>query len=499
MNKFVNAMTKENAYTLTENGALAYSTTFDALVDLFATIGALRNRRDEDILRLFNNAFAEDALLATRMSFYARNVRGGLGERRIPKVIWHDMAIKHPEIVRKNMAYIPVFGRWDDLYALLDTPVEDEVWTLIRAQFEADMEALELRKAGKRAEISLMAKWLKNANSKNGTYAYWGYRTAKALFGGKDMLIRYRKARAELCQELGVVEVKMSSGDFSDINYPAVTSRAMMRYRSAFSKRDAEGFQKYLDSLQKGETKVNASTLAPYDIMHEYGLSMGWSNVQFTKPYNTLLEEQWKALPNYVEGDCNVLVMADTSSSMRGRPVETALGLAVYFAERNKGVFHNNFMTFASRPQFVTLQGTTLHDKVRNIKSIVDNTNIEAAFNMILNTAVENHIPEEDMPKSLVIISDMEFDYMVTAPTNTFHDAMRKKYALAGYTMPNVIYWNVDSRQDTYHTDAKNKGVQMFSGQSPSTFKAIMENIGKTPYEAMVNVLNKAPYDVIQV
>lgn len=500
MNKFVKAMQVEDSYKLTENGALALSTTQDSLVDLFATIGALRSRSESEIAKKFSDAFAEDNLLATRMSFYARNVRGGLGERQTARVLWRYLAERHPEIMRKNLMYVPYFGRWDDLYSLLGTPVEADVWNLIRTQFEEDMAALEKRQAGEYAEISLLAKWLRNANSKNKQYAYEGYCTAKALFGkGKDMLIRYRKARAALCSAIDVVEVKMSEGRFQDIKYPNVTSRAMMRYRSCFMNQDAEGFQKYLDSLQKGETKVNAGTLVPYDIMHEYGLSTSYHNMSFRKAYDKLLEEQWKALPNYVEGECNVVVMADTSGSMAGRPLETAVGLAVYFAERNKGVFANTFMTFASRPQFVTLKGETLYDRIQSIKSIVDNTNLEAAFNMILNTAVQNRIPQEDMPKTLVIISDMEFDYQTTNPHCTYHDAMKQKYRQAGYEMPNVVYWNVASRQDTYHTDAQHKGVQMFSGQSAATFKSVMQNIGRTPYEAMVNTLNQEPYTLIEV
>ena len=500
MNKFVKAMQVEDSYKLTENGALALSTTQDALVDLFATIGALRSRTDENIEKKFSDAFAEDKLLATRMSFYARNVRGGLGERHTARVIWRFLAERHPDIMRKNLMYVPYFGRWDDLYSLMGTPVEDDAWNLIKVQFEEDMAALEKRQNGEYAEISLLAKWLRNANSKNKQYAYQGYCTAKALFGkGKDMLIRYRKARAALCSAIDVVEVKMSEGRFKDIKYPNVTSRAMLRYRSCFMKQDADGFQNYLDSLQKGTAKVNAGALVPYDIMHEYGLMTNYSYMTFSKGYDALLEEQWKALPNYVDGECNVLVMADTSGSMSGRPIETAVGLAVYFAERNRGVFANTFMTFARRPQFVTLKGDSLHECIKSIKAIVDNTNLEAAFDMILDTAVKNHIPQEDMPKTLVIISDMEFDYQTENPNCTYHDAMTQKYRRAGYEMPNVVYWNVASRQDTYHTDDVHKGVQMFSGQSAATFKSVMQNIGKTPYEAMVNTLNQEPYTLIEV
>ena len=176
MNSFVSSMQKDNNMTMTENGALAMKSTYSDIVDLFGTIGALRSRETSEVERLFAKAFAEDKLLATKMSFYARNVRGGLGERTTPRVIWRYLANSQPDIMRKNIQFVPFFGRWDDLYYLLDTPVEKDVWELIRAQYEADVEGMQ-----KQEGISIMAKWLKNANSKNATFASWGKRTARAL------------------------------------------------------------------------------------------------------------------------------------------------------------------------------------------------------------------------------------------------------------------------------------------------------------------------------
>lgn len=489
-NAFVGAMRQENNKTFTENGALAMKSTNSSLVDLFGTIGALRSRNEDDIERLFGAAYAEDALLATRMSFYARNVRGGLGERRTARTIWRQMAVAHTDTMRKNLQFVPAFGRWDDLYCFLDTPIEKDMWDLIRAQFKADMADMAEGKG-----VSLLSKWLKNTSSKNETYATWGKRTARALHMSDK---EYRKARAALNDYIGVVEVAMSKGDFSRITYSAVTSRAMMIYRNAFSRRDNERFEKYLESLSKGETKINSSTLYPYDIMEKYGLGTTWSDHLKCGSFDTVLEEQWKALPNYVEGENNVLVMADTSGSMSGRPLATSVGLALYFAERNKGAFKDVFMTFSNHPKFVTVKGSTLQDKIRSVEAIVANTNIEAAFNLILETSVRNHVPAEDMPKALVIISDMEFD-SATRWNDTYYNNFVRMYHEAGYEVPNIIFWNVNSRHDVFHVACDKKGVQLASGSSASTFKTIMANIGKTPYQAMLDVLNGEEYSMITV
>lgn len=504
-NSFVNAMGARANEKFTENGAFAYKSTNSDIVDLFGTIGALRSRSQSEVERLFSKAFAEDNLLATKMAFYARNVRGGLGERSTARTIWTYLANVRPEIMRKNLVYIPHFGRWDDLYALIGTPVESDMWALIKTQFEEDMAVLEAFKvSGVRGQMSLMAKWLKSANSKRDEYKRLGMKTARAL-GMSDKA--YRQAMAALREYLAPVEVAMSRGDFESINYSGVTSRAMTRYRKAFGLRDADGFQKYLDSLVKGESKVNAATLFPYDIMEAYGLQehYDWSSrrngsfMHMSNKFDIVLEEQWKALPNYVEGENNVLVMADTSGSMSGRPLHSAVGLAMYFAERNKGAFKDVFMTFSDDPKFVTLKGETLYDRAKSVEAIVANTNIEKAFKRILEVSVKNSVPAEDMPKALVIISDMEFDSATRGNHKSYYAHIEDMYAEHGYAVPTIVFWNVDSRQDTFHVACDKKGVQLASGQSASTFKSIMANIGKTPYQAVVDTLNTEMYSMITV
>jgi len=486
--KFVNALKSEDNFTLTENGAIALKSTYNSLVDLFGQIGALRNRTEQEIETLFVKAFSEDKLLATKMAFYARNVRGGLGERRVFRIIIKFLAKLYPEIMKKNIKYIPYFGRYDDLYEFIGTEVESTMWNLIKEQWNLDIQNMNENKP-----ISLLAKWMKSCNTSSKESIKLGKLTAKNLGLSEK---EYRKTLSKLRKYLDVVEVKMSSNQWTDIKYSSVPSRAMSIYRNSFEKHDEEGFSSFIEKVSKGEEKINASTLFPYDILEkmcEYGFNLG--NVDYDK----VLEEQWKALPNYIDGENSILIMSDTSASMCGRPMATAVGLAIYFAERNQGVFKDIFMTFSSEPSFVQLKGETIYEKIKCIPEIVDNTDLEAAFRLILDVAIKNKLINEDMPKSLVVISDMEFDQQTTDSDMTWHDAMVKIYNQNGYEMPNIIYWNVDSRHDNFQVTSEYKGVQLASGQSPSVFKSILKNIGKTPYEAMVDTLNDPVYDCIIV
>ena len=489
--KFIDALTHEDNFTLTENDATALKSTGESLVDLFGRIGTMRETSPSDVAAAFSKAFAEDKLLALKIAFYARDVRGGLGERETFRVIIRHLAILYPGIIRRNLHNIPVFGRFDDLYALVGTMVEADMWALIRDQFDKDLESY------KRGEsVSLMAKWLKSCNTSSAESRKLGRMTAKAL-GLSER--HYRKNLSKLRKHIDVVEVKMSSRQWSKINYPGVTSRAMMTYRKAFLRKDPVRFEEYIAKLKTGETKINSGTLYPYDILERLGLDSFYGDYFSMPGYDEILEAQWKALPNYIEGENNVLVMADTSASMSGRPICTSVGLAIYFAERNKGVFKDTFMTFSSKPSLVKLKGETLFEKVKCIPAIVDNTNLEKAFELILKTAVDNQITQEEMPKALIIISDMQFDQQTDDRDLTWHNAMKKKFQQAGYELPNVVYWNVRDTRESFQTDSRCSNIQIASGQSTAIFKSVLSNIGCNPFEAMVNTINVPRYDCIVI
>lgn len=494
---FINLLKKESMYTETENGGVALASTMNAVVDLFASIGAMRDRSLEDVKDKFDKSFKEDALLTLKILFYARDIRfGGLGERKIFRNLIQYCAMNHTNAIEKNIELVPYFGRWDDMYAFVGTPLENKAFDIMKEQILED-----IRSYHKGENISLLAKWLKS----EGASSVETKRLAKLTMQKLGMSPKvYRITLSKFRTYLDVVEKKMSSGAFDQIDYSSVPSLAMTRYRRAFGNKDSQRFGEYIESLKKGETKINASTLYPYNILEASGLCEGFTyiaaHIRTLKLMNPddILEQQWRALPNYVEGENNILVMADTSASMTGRPMCTAVGLAIYFAERNKGEFKDKFITFSRRPSFVELKGNSLNEKIECIPSIVSNTDLEAAMQLILETCTKNCVLQEEMPKSLVIISDMQFDSMECSGWNeTLYESYEKKFSAAGYQIPNIVFWNVNSVKDTFQVTADKRGVQMVSGQSVSVFKNIINNIGKSSYEAMLEVLKA--YDIVKI
>lgn len=486
--KFSQALENESRKTYTENGATAYNTTGDALLDLFGSIGSLRKRKQLDIERLFADAYNEDKLNATKCLFYARDVRGGLGERNTFRILLRYAAIHHPEAIRPNIDLIPFYGRYDDWYTLVGTPLEDIMWEIMRHQLDLDEKAMKANKP-----CSLMAKWLKTPDASSKETRKLGILTAKKL--DLTVYVFKRKLRA-LRKYLKVVEVDMSAKHWGNIEYASVPSKAMSNYRKAFAKHDQSRFEKFLTKVEKGEAKINSSTLFPYDLIEKY-IQNSYGGLH--PNYDRVIEAQWKALPDYVGMEANAIVIADTSGSMQGRPLNSAVGLAIYFAERNKGPYHGIWMSFSEDSKIQRLKGETLAQKLAGIDTMHwdGNTNLERAFMHILQIAKDNHVDPEDMVKSLIVISDMQIDR--TVGEWSFYDEMRKRFKKEGYEIPNVVYWNVDCRDDTFHADKSRKGVQICSGQSASTFKNLMASVGMTPVEMMQKVLGAERYDQITV
>ena len=483
---FIDALKNEGRKIFTENGASAYNTSGNACVDLFGSIGSLRNRNESEIESLFVEAFKEDKLLATKMLFYARDIRGGLGERRVFRVLIKYLANNHKEAIIPNLDLIGVFGRYDDLYCLIDTPVEEEMWAVMKNQLEEDIANYKEKNA-----ISMLAKWIKTPDASSQRTRTLGIKTAIKL---GYSVYDFKRILRKLRKHIGIVETYMSLGQWDKIKYSAVPSRAMMIYRDAFLRHDEEGFSDFIRKALKGEEKINSSTLYPYDIVEK---------ILYKNGYDDTLEAQWRQLPDYVENGTNAIVMADVSGSMtcaNGRPLASSIGLAMYFAERNVGAYHNMFMTFSASPSIVELKGEKLNQKVNFLKKVSwgMNTNLEAAFKCILTVAKNNHVPAKEMVKSIIVVSDMEIDYCVSNDWS-FYDHIRNRYEEAGYSIPNIVFWNVNSRNDIFHVDSKRKGVQLCSGQSASTFKTLMNSIGMTPEEMMLSVLNSDRYKEITV
>ena len=508
---FMNAMKEtlddEFNYSVTENGALGYKSTGKELLDLNFAVASLREASEQEIVEKFTKAFFEDKILAMRWLFFARDCREGLGERRLFRVVLADLVNSNPEMVIPLINLIPEYGRYDDLWCLLDNKESaNVVLELVDKQLTEDLNNM---KAGK--SISLISKWLPSCNASSAQTKKYAKQVYKAL-GLTER--EYRKALSEFRKYLDVVEVKMSSKNWSEIKYEAVPSRANLIYNSAFLRNDEERRREYLRKLTKGETKINASTLFPHDIVHKYSSNGPWS--YRLSPKDAAIEALWKALPDTVQGCGNTIVVADGSGSMTSivdnnskvTALEVANSLAIYFAERSSGEFKDKYITFSNYPQLVDLsKADSLHDKLQialTHNEIAD-TNIERVFDLILTTAINNNMSQEDMPKNILIVSDMEFNRCATCSNGSYHnrpdqrlfEVIAKKYADAGYLIPRMIFWNVNSRTGTIPVKEYELGVALVSGFSVNIVKMVMS--GKTePFECLLETLNSERYAPIE-
>lgn len=506
MEEIKKTLNEDYNYSRTENGALGYRTSGKDLLDLNFAVASLRSASEATIIEKFKRAFCEDKVLAMKWLFFARDAREGLGERRLFRVVIADLVKSNPEMVVPVIELIAEYGRWDDLWCLLDNSVSaDVVYKLVDKQLESDVHNM---MAGK--PISLLAKWMPSVNASSAKTKKYAKKLYKALgVTERD----YRKAMSALRKHLDVVEVKMSAKNWSEIKYEAVPSRANLIYNGAFLRNDEERRREYLGKLEKGETKINASTLYPHDIVHKYT-----NGSRYPKPMDVTLENLWKALPDNVNGCGNTIVVADGSGSMGCRVGNTnvtalsvANALAIYFAERSSGEFKDKYITFSERPQLVDFSHcSSLHQKIQTAASHseVANTNIEAVFDLILITAIKNNMTQEEIPQNILIVSDMEFDscaicgesrgwYTYNRPDQRLFAVIAKKYEDAGYKLPRLIFWNVNSRTGTIPVKENELGVALVSGFSTNICKMVMS--GKTdPYECLLETLNSERYAPIE-
>lgn len=489
-NMLLNAL---SMHTYTENGATAHNTSgAGALLDLFSMCGSLRSRLYV-IDQKFRSAYEENPLLATKLAFFTRDIRGGLGERDAARAMFRILAKEHPEVMRKNLHLLAEYGRYDDLVSLVNTPVKEDVIALIRDQLAEDTENMQ-----KGESVSLLAKWMPSIN----TSSYKARKKAEQLSMLLNMSAReYRKVLSSLRAYLNVTEVRMSEKNYDCIRYEAVPSRAMNLYRFAFKRNDESRFTQYIQAVQNGEASISAAAVFPYDIAEKYTDQMLRMDFYEDLDEDPVLEAQWKALPNYIESENNFLIMVDVSGSMWGRPIATSVGLGIYFAERNKGAFRNTFMTFSAKPELIKISRNSLAEKIHSVFSsgVGYNTDLEAAFERVLITAKTNHIPQSEMPESIIVISDGEIDMLCDQTNWTFMEEMKERFEEVGYQLPNLVLWNVASRNDIFHASGLAENVQFCSGSSPAVFKSLIKSVGMTPYEYMLSVLEDPRYDPVRI
>ena len=493
MNEFLNALKNDTNYGYTENGGIKHNSTMSKVLDMFGMGGSMRNRDEDDILHMFKCAYGEDPELALRCLFYLRDVRGGQGERRFFRVVLRWMGNHMVDEVEHLIPMISEYGRWDDLFELFSTKSEPAMLGYIYHTIQKN-------------EDHLIYKWLPSINASSRTTKSRGRKIA-AEFHMTER--EYRKMLTEGRKACNLVESLMSQNHWDQIAFDKLPSRAGLLYKKAFMRRE-ETRARYMEFMSDEKTKVNASVLNPVEIAHQIFNVYGRPSMTERNAW----QKYWDNLKDYYNGKEEPgIAIVDVSGSMYGQPLEAAVSMGAYIAERGKGPFQNHFITFSSNPELVEFSGVDLYDKFKRASTAEwgGSTNIEAVFNLLLDTARRNQVAKEDMPKTLYIFSDMEFNGCITGgpasrdrwastgrilserQINTVIEEQARKWRQYGYQIPRVVFWTLDARHN--NIPAIGDGFSYVSGFSMNMVECILS--GKDGYDLMLEKLNSVRYQPI--
>ena len=498
MNELLKGLQEASNKTRTANGAITYSSTLTKVYDLFAQGGAMRGASADDCIRMFAQAYDEDPTMALKCLFYLRDIRGGQGERRFFRLCIQWLAMYHKDELEHLIAFIPEYGRYDDLFELFGTPLKDEMIAYIKYVIDKN-------------EDHLVYKWMPSINTSSKSTQERGREFARA-FGMTER--EYRKMLSEGRKACHLVETLMSQNKWDQIAFDKLPSRAGILYSKAFARRE-ETKERYAAFMSSEKTTVNAGTLYPYDVVKKAIDVMGfhdyWShvkNVPLNDTNRLAANKYWDNLTDYFNGaTLNALCVCDTSGSMTstyGRniaPIDVAIALSLYTAERAKGPFKDHFISFSSRPTLIETTGVDFCEKVANIyhQNLCENTNIEATFDLILNTAIRKGLEQSDLPETLIIVTDMQFDasrgysYGYHNDNHTLMENIEAKWRAHGYKMPSLVFWNVNAASGGGNIPMQDKdGITFVSGASPVIFEQVIK--GLTGQQLMLQALNAERY-----
>ena len=459
MSELIKAMQLNNATGLTANGAITHATSHSDCVDLFAIVGSSRGK---DIIHLFEKAIEEDQEVAVRILQFARDIRGGAGERQTFRDLFAYLIEYRLHLAKRLLVKIPEIGRWDDVLVAIDTPLEVEAIELVRAGLSSE------------SSSSLAAKWMP--------------RQGKAAYKLRKAFSMTPKGWRKMVVTLSnTVEQKMCAKKWHEIEYSKLPSKAAANYQNAFKRNDSNRYDKYVEGLEAGTEKINAGAIFPQDVV-----------VSAKKGNDKVATAQWKALPNYMEDTTErILPLIDVSYSMQC-PVggstslncmDVAVALGLYTAERMGGMFKDHFITFHTVPQLLKVQGNSLLARVRTVESSNwgGSTNFQSAMNLILKAAIQNSLTQEDMPTMLLVLSDMEFNQASSTRTN-FRE-VKENFEFAGYKLPKIVFWNLNAREGNSPATVHDKNVTMVSGFSPAVLKSVLSGRTVSPVDVMLEAV----------
>lgn len=492
---FLDNLINEDNKTVTTNGENGYKSTLSGILDLSTEIGNSRFLNIDDLTDLMIEARDEDFLLYSKLIAYARDVRQGGGDKRLGRLgfvdIFDNINInKIPFLV----TLISEYGSYKDVVLLLLAPVRNKDKKRVLAQHLNNI----LDSDDTNEQVSLLAKYMPTETTKDEDMKF-AYREFMKYV---DITPKeYRKRNTRIRKKLDIVETKLTEKRYEDIDYSRVPSQANLKYRDAFFRNDYERYINFLDKVDSGAEKINSSTLAPYQIVDKVRYDASDS-------LNTL----WNNIPAPNNNGLEVLPVVDVSGSMTGLPMDVAISLGIFLSEHNEGQFKDHFITFSSEPKLKKVKGSTIRNKVLNMQSSEwgMNTNLEKTFDLILKTAINNGLPQEELPESLLIISDMQFDeatgsygfHSVPTPDDTFFEKMKHKFEQHGYKLPFLVFWNV-GYGNTKPVVKTTKNTILVSGFSQNIFNSIcnldlddLENY--TPLKALLEILESDRYKAIE-
>jgi len=473
MATFTQAVKNQSART--QNGMKALASTTSPLVDLYSSIGAMRGK---DVIPSFVAAFVENKDLAVRIALWARDARGGAGERKVFRDIFNYLCENDPALAARLVHKVPELGRWDDL---------------LTAKGDVRQMAFEFIGAGLQTPetAGLVAKWMPRKG-------------ADAVELRNFLGLTPKQYRKTLVNLTNVVEQKMCAKQWDEIDYNKVPSLAASRYKKAFN-RHSTNFKAYVEKLVKGDksVKVNTGAVYPYDVLKGLANQYLYANYDTTELGH--IQAQWDALPNFV-GDARILPLVDVSGSMTSPAggygsksnvtcLDVAVSLGLYLADKNKGPFKDTFLTFSGSPELLHLQGNILQKIQQMVKSKwAMDTNLHKALDKILDVAKQGNVPQEEMPDTLLILSDMQFN-QCTRFDHSAYEMITDKYRKAGYTVPKIVFWNLNAAYGNQPVKFDTSGTALVSGFSPALLKSITKVEEFTPEAVMLETIMSPRYD----
>lgn len=518
---FVNALNNTTSnISYTENGMQGYKSIGNPYLDFLYKVSSFRGKSEDELKKIVFDFIAsimndENKNYLLKFILYIRDPRNGLGERALGRELVASL-FKYFDFKNKEDIFTWIvnrlydYGRWDDYVSLVQDfyltefgcqenkdgiPHIQQLVISLKKTLEDDLKNIEIN-----ASATLLAKWMPSINTSSNTTRNWAKFFAKHFEWSEK---QYRQNLSKLRKYLKVTERQMSLQEWNEIDYEKVPSLANLRYKDAFLKHDKERREEYLNKLAKGEAKINSSVNFPHDVVHKYSLDNWGPHLQ---KYDETLEQLWKNLKQ-IDGLKDTLVVRDDSGSMvtyvgnsNVTALEVATALGIYCAEHCSETYKNKIISFSKYPKYLDFSDkVSLHDKLDYLyeHSEVANTNIRKVFQLILKTAIDNNLKQEDLPKQILIISDMEFDAGVDFVGNPIEEA-QKEFEKYGYTVPKLIFWNVNSRTNTVPIKTNDLGVYLLSGFSPNVLNILADGVDNQ-FEALIKELDRKYQEVPEI